>query len=217
VCVFTRAPPSSHSPRHSQRQSATRRQQSRGAKIARAGPAAAPAPARRGRIFFAGSTGGGARGGFRGGSRAVVAGGARGGFRGGARGRPAAAGGARRADPKDFIVTITPGKGAGKAAGKAAPSPAKGKRVLNAGSSLADMAASGLNVAAMVHVGNLVETVTKEDLLELFSTVGHVSHVELRKGSGTVTMANAADANSAITQYNGIALDGKPMLVAHHR
>uniref|UniRef100_A0A0X3P3B0 RRM domain-containing protein n=1 Tax=Schistocephalus solidus TaxID=70667 RepID=A0A0X3P3B0_SCHSO len=65
-----------------------------------------------------------------------------------------------------------------------------------------------------IQVKNLQSTVTLEDVFELFSGVGSVRSCNMvRPGFAEVIFNSAADAQSAVAQYNGRELDGRPMKV----
>ncbi|KAL7055898.1 hypothetical protein AAHC03_022510 [Spirometra sp. Aus1] len=65
-----------------------------------------------------------------------------------------------------------------------------------------------------VQVKNLQSSVTLEDVFELFSGVGSVRSCNMvRPGFAEVIFNSATDAQSAVAQYNGRELDGRPMLV----
>jgi RNA recognition motif-containing protein len=66
-----------------------------------------------------------------------------------------------------------------------------------------------------LYVGNLVSTVTKEQLEELFSNYGEVRQVNIieGKGFGFVEMANQPDAEKAKMALNGIKFEGRTLKV----
>ena len=70
-----------------------------------------------------------------------------------------------------------------------------------------------------IYVGNLAYTVTEEDLTQAFSAFGAVSKATVikdretgrSKGFGFVEMANAAEAQAAMTALNGKDIKGRPV------
>jgi RNA recognition motif-containing protein len=72
-----------------------------------------------------------------------------------------------------------------------------------------------------LYVGNLPFTATEEQLNETFSAVGGVDSVKIitdretgrSKGFAFVEMASDADAQSAISKYNGSDFGGRAMTV----
>lgn len=73
-----------------------------------------------------------------------------------------------------------------------------------------------------LYVGGLSYSTTEQGLRELFSRVGDVDSVNVitdrdtgrSKGFGFVEMANEADAESAIQEYNGIEFEGRRLTVS---
>jgi RNA recognition motif-containing protein len=76
-----------------------------------------------------------------------------------------------------------------------------------------------------LYVGNLPFNTTETDLQDLFAQAGPVNEVVLMqdkftgksRGFAFVTMATDADATNAITQFNGKALEGRPLTVNEAR
>ena len=72
-----------------------------------------------------------------------------------------------------------------------------------------------------LYVGNLPFNVTEPDLQDLFGQAGTVSDVMLvqdkftgkSRGFAFVTMSSEAEAESAIEQFHGKALEGRPLTV----
>ncbi len=72
-----------------------------------------------------------------------------------------------------------------------------------------------------LYVGNLPFSVTEPDLQDLFGQAGTVSDVMLvqdkftgkSRGFAFVTMSSEAEAQSAIEQFHGKALEGRPLTV----
>ena len=61
-------------------------------------------------------------------------------------------------------------------------------------------------------VSNLENTVTIEDIQELFSDVGHLKRVRISSpGTAEVIYINKADAVKAVEVYHNRQLDGKSM------
>ena len=76
-----------------------------------------------------------------------------------------------------------------------------------------------------LYVGNLSFNTTETDLQDLFATAGAVSEVTLMqdkftgksRGFAFVTMGNEADAQKAITEFNGKTVEGRPLTVNEAR
>jgi len=80
-----------------------------------------------------------------------------------------------------------------------------------------------------IYVGNLPWSVTSEDLHALFSKFGEVTAAEVKtmiddrsgrpksRGFGFVSMSNATEAQSAIAEYNGYDMNGRPLVVNEAR
>ena len=76
-----------------------------------------------------------------------------------------------------------------------------------------------------LYVGNLSFNTTETDLQDLFAQAGPVKEVVLMqdkftgksRGFGFVTMSTDADAASAVNQFHGKALDGRPLTVNEAR
>jgi cold-inducible RNA-binding protein len=76
-----------------------------------------------------------------------------------------------------------------------------------------------------LYVGNLSFNTTETDLQDLFAQVGPVNEVMLMqdkftgksRGFAFVTMANEADAQKAITEFNGKTIEGRPLTVNEAR
>jgi RNA recognition motif-containing protein len=72
-----------------------------------------------------------------------------------------------------------------------------------------------------LYVGNLPFSATDQTLLDLFSQCGTVDSANLitdresgrSKGFGFVEMSSDAEAQAAISKYNGADLQGRPMTV----
>jgi RNA recognition motif-containing protein len=72
-----------------------------------------------------------------------------------------------------------------------------------------------------LYVGNLPYSTTEEDLRELFSQAGTVTSVSIitdrdsgrSKGFGFVEMASQAEAEKAITDYNGFMMSDRALTV----
>ena len=127
------------------------------------------------------------------------------------------------------------GRGAGKQArsAMAAPyqKPVKGKGkgndfTLASMTQAAEMAGAAqpaftLTTGTAVRVGNLDFGVSAEDVQELFEQVGPLKEVNLltrpdgsSKGVALITFRKKADAETAIEQYNGVPLDGRPLKIS---
>jgi cold-inducible RNA-binding protein len=76
-----------------------------------------------------------------------------------------------------------------------------------------------------LYVGNLPFNTTETDLQDLFAQAGPVNEVVLMqdkftgksRGFAFVTMATDADAQNAINQFHGKALEGRPLTVNEAR
>jgi cold-inducible RNA-binding protein len=76
-----------------------------------------------------------------------------------------------------------------------------------------------------LYVGNLSFNTTETDLQDLFAQAGEVSEVTLMqdkftgksRGFAFVTMGNEADAQKAITEFNGKTVEGRPLTVNEAR
>lgn len=76
-------------------------------------------------------------------------------------------------------------------------------------------------MSVKLFVGNLPSSVTESQLKELFSAAGTVEETAIvmdkitnePRGFGFVTMADEAEANAAIEQFNGYDLDGNALTV----
>lgn len=76
-----------------------------------------------------------------------------------------------------------------------------------------------------LYVGNLSFNTTETELQDLFQQAGTVSEVVLMqdkftgksRGFAFVTMASDAEAATAITQFNGKTVDGRPLTVNEAR
>lgn len=72
-----------------------------------------------------------------------------------------------------------------------------------------------------LYVGNLPYTVSEQDLIDKFTTIGTVESATLitdrdsgrSKGFGFVEMATDAEAQKAIEEVNGTDYDGRPVTV----
>ncbi|GMH42559.1 hypothetical protein BSKO_10478 [Bryopsis sp. KO-2023] len=78
----------------------------------------------------------------------------------------------------------------------------------------------GPSKAVKLLISNLAEDVTDEDLLELFSSVGTVRRAavfydssDVSKGTAEVTYEQHSDGAEAIKKFNGVCLDGKPLII----
>lgn len=80
-------------------------------------------------------------------------------------------------------------------------------------------------MSTKLYVGNLSFRVTSEDLVEYFSQAGAVDSANVvfdrdtgrSRGFGFVEMGSSDDANSAISQFNGVEYDGRNMVVNEAR
>ncbi|MGI6368904.1 MAG: RNA recognition motif domain-containing protein [Anaerolineae bacterium] len=80
-------------------------------------------------------------------------------------------------------------------------------------------------MAKKLYVGNLSYDTTSEGLRAAFAAIGDVATADVisdrysgrSRGFGFVEMVNDADANAAIEQLNGTALDGRTITVAEAR
>ncbi len=76
-----------------------------------------------------------------------------------------------------------------------------------------------------LYVGNLSFNTTENELQELFSQAGPVQEVTLMqdkftgksRGFAFVTMGSEADAQTAITKFNGQTVEGRPLTVNEAR
>jgi RNA recognition motif-containing protein len=76
-----------------------------------------------------------------------------------------------------------------------------------------------------LYVGNLSFNTTETDLQDLFAQAGAVQEVTLMqdkftgksRGFAFVTMGNEADAQKAITDFNGKTVEGRPLTVNEAR
>ena len=76
-----------------------------------------------------------------------------------------------------------------------------------------------------LYVGNLSFNTTENELQELFSQAGPVQEVTLMqdkftgksRGFAFVTMSSEADAQKAITKFNGQTVEGRPLTVNEAR
>jgi cold-inducible RNA-binding protein len=76
-----------------------------------------------------------------------------------------------------------------------------------------------------LYVGNLSFNTTENELQELFSQAGTVQEVTLMqdkftgksRGFAFVTMGSEADAQNAITKFNGQTIEGRPLTVNEAR
>src|SRR5271166_5269615 len=76
-----------------------------------------------------------------------------------------------------------------------------------------------------LYVGNLPFTTTDQDLSEIFTQVGQVASAKVimdrdsgrSKGFGFVEMNSDEEAQSAISQFNGAQLNGRPLTVNEAR
>ena len=76
-----------------------------------------------------------------------------------------------------------------------------------------------------LYVGNLSFNTTENELQELFSQAGAVQEVTLMqdkftgksRGFAFVTMGSEADAQNAITKFNGQTIEGRPLTVNEAR
>ncbi|BAB08317.1 unnamed protein product [Arabidopsis thaliana] len=78
--------------------------------------------------------------------------------------------------------------------------------------------ASGVEVGTRLHVTNLDQGVTNEDIRELFSEIGEVERYAIHydkngrpSGTAEVVYPRRSDAFQALKKYNNVLLDGRPM------
>jgi len=81
-----------------------------------------------------------------------------------------------------------------------------------------DVPIRGIETGTKVSIQNLEYTINEENLKEVFDRVGTVKKVVIHydrsgrsEGSGEITFARKADALTAISKYNGVEVDGKPV------
>ncbi|KAK9762846.1 hypothetical protein K7432_011020 [Basidiobolus ranarum] len=86
----------------------------------------------------------------------------------------------------------------------------------------ADLRANDTSTFRKIQVANLHYEVTKQDLEELFSTVGPLKNVHVNfdaagrsTGIAKIQFESPAHAAQAIQQYNNVTLDGKPMVIVY--
>ena len=73
----------------------------------------------------------------------------------------------------------------------------------------------GLTTGTKLRVANLDFNVTADDLTELFASIGDIKTVVMeKKGVASVTYKRKADAETAISQYDGVPLDGRPLKIS---
>ncbi|KAK3132113.1 hypothetical protein QOZ80_6AG0515980 [Eleusine coracana subsp. coracana] len=79
---------------------------------------------------------------------------------------------------------------------------------------------SGIETGTKLYISNLHYGVTKEDLKELFSEMGHLKHCAVHydsnrrpTGSAEVIFTRRSEALQALKRYNNVRLDGKPMKI----
>ncbi|KAG7548315.1 Chromatin target of PRMT1 protein C-terminal [Arabidopsis suecica] len=77
---------------------------------------------------------------------------------------------------------------------------------------------SGVEVGTRLHVTNLDQGVTNEDIRELFSEIGEVERYAIHydkngrpSGTAEVVYPRRSDAFQALKKYNNVLLDGRPM------
>jgi cold-inducible RNA-binding protein len=76
-----------------------------------------------------------------------------------------------------------------------------------------------------LYVGNLAFQTTDEDLLELFSQAGAVESAQVvmdrdtgrSRGFGFVEMSSKAEGEAAISQFNGVEINGRSLTVNEAR
>ena len=72
----------------------------------------------------------------------------------------------------------------------------------------------GLTTGTKVVVSNLNRDIAKDDIQELFGEMGPLRSVTMRRGgSAEVIFRRRKDAETAIAEYNGRGLDGRPMKI----
>lgn len=79
---------------------------------------------------------------------------------------------------------------------------------------------SGIESGTKLYISNLHYGVTKEDLQELFSEMGHLKHCAVHydnnrrpTGSAEVIFTRRSEAVQALKRYNNVRLDGKEMKI----
>ncbi|KAL1215246.1 THO complex subunit 4C [Cardamine amara subsp. amara] len=86
--------------------------------------------------------------------------------------------------------------------------------------SLRAVGVSGVEVGTTVHVTNLDQGVTNEDIRELFAEIGELKRYAVHydkngrpSGSAEIVYMRRSDAFQAMRKYNNVLLDGRPMLL----
>ncbi|KAL5199872.1 hypothetical protein ABZP36_021075 [Zizania latifolia] len=86
--------------------------------------------------------------------------------------------------------------------------------------SMAAAGLSGIETGTKLYISNLHYGVTKEDLQELFSEMGHLKHCAVHydnnrhpTGSAEVIFTRRSEAVAALKRYNNVRLDGKAMKI----
>lgn len=79
---------------------------------------------------------------------------------------------------------------------------------------------SGIETGTKLYISNLHYGVTKEDIQELFSEMGHLKHCAVHydnnrrpTGSAEVIFTRRSEAVAALKRYNNVRLDGKAMKI----